>query len=390
MVMSERMQRVRSPVIPVVAELVQANPQAISLGQGVVGYAPPAQAMAMIEEFAGAAHVHKYQHVQGIPRLIEAIAKKLLSDNDTAVAGRALVVTAGSNMGFMNAVAAITDPGDEVILLGPYYFNQEMALTIAGCTPVVVATDAQYQPRMEAIEAAISPRTRALVSISPNNPTGAVYPRPALEQLNALCARHGIYHISDEAYEYFTYAGARHFSPGSLPGSVDHTISLYSLSKAYGLASWRVGYMVVPEALLEAIKKFQDTNLICAPVISQYVALGALQAGIAYCQARLQDIAAVRSLVLDALLGLGGRVVVPRAEGAFYVLLKVQTDLDAMVVVRRLIEEHGVAVIPGTAFGLDDGCYLRIAYGALDADTVTQGMGRLVDGLEHICTTGRR
>src|SRR6185369_12263196 len=128
---------------------------------------------------------------------------------------------------------------------------------------------------------AITAKTRAVVTISPNNPTGAVYSEAALCEVNQICGERGIYHISDEAYENFTYNGARHFSPASVAGSEAHTISLFSFSKAFGFASWRIGYMVMPENLFVPVKKIQDTILICAPVISQYAACGALKAGAA-------------------------------------------------------------------------------------------------------------
>ena len=172
-------------------------------------------------------------------------------------------------MAFVNAVLAVADPGDEIILLAPYYFNHEMAVAMAGCRPVVVPTDARYQLRLDAIAPAITPRTRAVVTISPNNPTGAVYPEADLRAVNELCAARGVYHIHDEAYEYFTYDGAAAFLAGSIAGAAPHTISLYSLSKAYGFASWRIGYMVIPDALFEAVNKIQDTKLICPPLVSQ-------------------------------------------------------------------------------------------------------------------------
>ena len=132
---------------------------------------------------------------------------------------------------------------------------------------------------MPAIERAITPRTRAVVTVSPNNPTGAVYPESTLRAVNTLCRDRGIFHIHDEAYEYFTYGGAGHFSPGSLPEAAGHTISLFSLSKAYGMASWRIGYMVIPEVLAEAVNKIQDTILICPPAVSQHAAIAALEVG---------------------------------------------------------------------------------------------------------------
>jgi aspartate/methionine/tyrosine aminotransferase len=294
------------------------------------------------------------------------------------------VVTAGGNMAFMNALLAITDPGDEIVLQAPYYFNHEMAVTMASCRPVLAPTDSNYQLQIDAIRQAITSKTRAVVTISPNNPTGAVYPESALREVNELCRERGLYHIHDEAYEYFVYDGATHFSPGSLPGAEGHTISLYSLSKAYGFASWRIGAMVIPERLLTAVRKIQDTILICAPVISQFAALGALQAGAAYCREKLNAIAEVRELVKRELATLGSLCEVPPAKGAFYFLLRLHTTLDPMQLTERLIREHGVAVIPGTAFGLDKGCYLRVAYGALQKQTTAEGIGRLVGGLKKI------
>jgi len=377
------MGRVQAPIVPVIAELIRAHPGTISLGQGVVRYPPPPEALAAAGRFA-AAGAHVYGHVQGLPELIAALADKLRTENGIEPAGRALVVTAGANMGFLNAVLAITDPGDEIVLLGPYYFNHEMAVTIAGARPVVVATDGEYQPRLEAIEAVIGPRTRAVVTVSPNNPTGAVYSEAALRAVNALCRKRGLYHVSDEAYEYFTYEGARHFSPASIPGSAGHTVALYSFSKAYGLASWRVGCMLVPEGLRESIRKIQDTNLICPPLVCQQAALGALAAGRRYCRPHLAELAEVRALALEALGELGDAVTVPPALGAFYFLVRVRTAAPAMAVAERLVREHRVAVIPGEAFGVREGCALRIAYGALGRETFAEGMGRLVAGLRAL------
>jgi aspartate/methionine/tyrosine aminotransferase len=347
-----RMQAVQSPIIPVVAEWTRSCPGTISLGQGVVSYGPPPSALAKITEFLNDPENNKYKPVVGLTPLLDAVAGKLAVENKIRLtSSNAIVVSAGGNMAFMNAILAITDPGDEVIIQTPYYFNHEMAISMASCRPVLVPTDANYQLQPDAIAAAITARTRAVVTISPNNPTGAVYPAAALRDVNRFCGERGIYHIHDEAYENFLYNGARHYSPASAAGAEGHTVSLFSLSKAYGFASWRVGYMVIPRALLDSVKKIQDTILICAPVISQYAALGALQTGSIYCSERL---------------------------------LRVQKPLDPLAMTERLIREHGVAVIPGNAFGIGGGCYLRVAYGALQRETAAEGIGRLVRGLKAL------
>jgi aspartate/methionine/tyrosine aminotransferase len=324
-----------------------------------------------------------------LPRLVQALEAKLATENGIVVRPSSrVVVTAGANMGFMNAVLAVADPGDEVILQAPFYFNHEMAIVMAGCRPVAVPTDEEYQLWVDGIRRAITPATRAVVTISPNNPTGAVYPEATLREVNRLCRERGLYHIHDEAYEYFVYDGARHFSPGSIEGAAGHTISLFSLSKAYGFASWRIGYMVIPGGLVEAVNKIQDTILICPPAIAQVAAIAAIERGASYCRGFLGGLALVRSHVLNEFGRIGDICGVPRPGGAFYCLVRVRTSLDPTTLAERLIREHRVAVIPGTAFGQIEGCSLRVSYGALEADTVAEGMSRLVEGLRETVGKG--
>ncbi|MBT3271721.1 MAG: pyridoxal phosphate-dependent aminotransferase [Spirochaetales bacterium] len=379
---SKRILGIQSPIIPVIGEMIRENPGTISLGQGVVNYGPPKSALDGIGKFLSNPDNHRYQMVQGIPVLLDLINKKLERENRISVEDRRrVVVTAGGNMAFINAVLTIADPGDEIILLLPYYFNHEMAIGIAGAVPICVPTDVNYQPRLDAIEAAITEKTRGVVTISPNNPTGAVYSEESIRGINKICLEHGIYHIHDEAYEYFTYDNAVHYSPGSAAESRGHTISLFSLSKAYGFASWRIGWMVIPENLFDGVRKIQDTNLICPPVISQWAAAGALEAGHGFYSEKISLLADVRRMVLDKLSVLSGSAEVSDARGAFYFLLSVNTKKPDIELVERLIQDHGVAVIPGSAFGIENGCYLRIAYGALGKETLSDGIDRLVSGL---------
>ena len=353
MTLISRMQSVQSPIIPVVGELIKNSPGTISLGQGVVSYSPPQSAIEFLPKFLAESSNNLYQAVEGIPPLITTLKEKLAAFNKIEInENNRIVVTAGSNMAFMNAILAITNLGDEIILNTPYYFNHEMAIAMTGCNPVLVETDENYQLQPDAILNAITPKTRAIVTISPNNPTGAVYSQELLQQVNDICRQRGIYHISDEAYEYFTY-NVKHVSPGSFPNSSNHTISLFSLSKAYGFASWRIGYMVIPQHLLSAVKKVQDTNLICPPVVSQYAALGALQAKPDYLKDNIGAISKVRELVIESLKRLEGICTIAPADGAFYFFLKVHSQMDAFELVKQLISNYHVAVLPGTTFGMN-------------------------------------
>jgi aspartate/methionine/tyrosine aminotransferase len=232
--------------------------------------------------------------------------------------------------------------------------------------------------------AAITPRTRAIVTVSPNNPTGAVYSEASLRAINALCAQHGLYHFSDEAYEYFTYEGVKHFSPASIPGAMKHTLSFYSMSKNYGMASWRVGYVVFPANLFDAMNKVQDTNLICAPMPSQLLALQALQQGKPWVEPKVKALSEVRQTVYRALEGLGDLVQFPQTQGAFYVLMKLPglaQGTEPIAFNRAMTEKFKVASIPGFAFGLTqthEANYQRLSYGALDAASVAEGVQRYV------------
>lgn len=383
--LNSRMNQVQSPIIPVIGKLIQDNPNTISLGQGVVFYPPPPETMSSLNTFGNNSDNHKYKPVSGIPPLLSIISEKLSKENKILINNNNTVfVTAGSNMGFMNAILAITSTGDEIILQTPYYFNHEMAIIMANCSPILVPTNNDYQLNISAIKKAITPKTKAIVTISPNNPTGVVYSKKALQEVNEICRKNNIYHISDEAYEYFVYDEVKHFSPASLPNSYNHTISLFSLSKAYGFASWRIGYMVIPQNLLMAIKKVQDTILICPPVISQHAACAALKIGASYCYEHLQQIKKTRIMMLESLATIPDICEVSSSKGAFYFFLKINTHFKAFDVAKKLIEEYKVAVIPGETFGMNNGCYLRVAYGSLSSEKAAEGIQRLIKGLKNI------
>ena len=380
-----RMEGVDTPIIPTIAAFVRNNPGTISLGQGVVNYGPPPQAIAALPSLMGDGSLHKYLGVSGHPGFIEAIHNKLAQENQIKLGTDAMVmVTAGSNMAFLNSVLAVADPGDEFILPMPFYFNQEMAIRMCGCIPVPVPTHSDWSLDVAAMAAAITPRTRAILTVSPNNPTGAVYSEASLRAVNALCAQHGLYHFSDEAYEYFTYEGAKHFSPASIPGAMKHTLSFFSMSKNYGMASWRVGYVIFPANLFDAMNKVQDTNLICAPMPSQLLALEALKLGRNWVEPKVKALSEVRQTVYKALEGLGELVQFPQTQGAFYVLMKLPglaEGIKAIEFNRVMTEKFKVASIPGFAFGLtntQEANYQRLSYGALEAASVAEGVHRYV------------
>ena len=380
---SARSAAVRSPIIPTINGWVRQHPGTISLGQGVAFFSPPQEALAAVEDRLHEKQLDLYGPVQGIPELVVALRHKLEQKNQIRFdQGQEIFVTAGSNMAFSSLMLALLDPDDEVILLTPFYFNHEMAITLANAKAVLTPALDNFHPDLDAIKNNITARTKAIVTVSPNNPSAAVYSQEELTEINQLCEQHGLYHISDEAYEDFVFEDTEHFSAASLNNSAAHTISLYSFSKAYGFAGWRVGYMLVPAELADTLRKVQDTVLISPPIVSQLAALGALQADTHYLQTHLNEIKNSRALCLQALNDSGVLRQRVQSEGAFYIFARIQSRLSDLETAHHLIRENGVATIPGSAFATEG--YLRISYGALTSDNVDIGMQRLIKGLQQL------
>jgi aspartate/methionine/tyrosine aminotransferase len=386
---SRRVQSVQTPVIPLIAELIRENPETISFGQGVVGYPPPDSVKLELNRFNLDPENNKYQSLSGIDPLKELIVEKLKIENNITINKEnrnCLMVTAGSNQAFLNVALAILDPDDEVILPIPYYFNHEMAIVMANARPVLVSTDNNYQLDIDLIKKSITPKTRAIVTVSPNNPSGAVYSESSLKEINQLCAKYGIYHINDEAYEYFIFDNNKHFSPGSSHNAAEHTISLYSMSKSYGFASWRIGWMTFPQNLEPALKKIQDTVIICPPVISQYAALGALKVGPKFIPEKLAALNKIRRSIRSRLTELEDEQLanISPSSGALYYLIRLKSNLSSIDYASYLIRNHKVAAIPGEAFGLSQECQVRLSFGSLNIQTAEEGIDRFINGVKEI------
>lgn len=359
----------------------------------MVNWRPPAAVQeAVIAALAAEpslAFLDRYGPMEGDPELLDAVREELQGHHHLDLDGTALLVTAGSNMAFHAIAQVILDPGDEVILPLPWYFNHVMAIQLAGGVPVGVP--AGLVPDPEQLAAAITPRTRAIVTVSPANPSGVVIPGEVLAAINCLCAERGLFHISDEAYAAFVHGSVPHHPPGRTRGSGSHTITLHSLSKTYGMAGWRLGYGAVPSQLLAGLAQVQDTVMICPPRITQRAAVAALGAGAAWIAPRMESLKERRSLVLDTLAAAqaqGLPITIPVVpDGAFYVLVGCPSPLAGEALVERLVLEHGVAALPGEAFGLGDGegaAQLRLSYGMLETPLLKTALERLLAGLRAL------
>ena len=320
----------------------------------------------------------------GLPALVDRMARKLRAENGIDVAGGSrIMVTAGANMAFMHAVLAITEPGDEIILPVPFYFNHEMAIQMAGCRAVARA-DRRSLPAATRRDPGGDHRSHARhrdhLAEQPERrgPLRDVAARGqrALPRSRAVPHRRRGRTSTSPTDRRGMCRRAR------LPGAGAHTISIYSLSKAYGFAGWRIGYMALPRApgVRDDEEPGHDPDLPDRS-ISQVAALAALEVGRAVLRAaRSRARRTSGTSCSDSCRGLGPLAQVP--AGRRRVLLPAERATRTwmpLVLAERLIREHKVAVIPGPAFGMTSGCYFRVAYGALQKETVAEGIGRLVD-----------
>jgi aspartate/methionine/tyrosine aminotransferase len=392
-----RLEAVLDPVIPRLGALLRRRPGSLSLAQGMVDWGPPPgvrEALRDALDLPGAA-LHRYGATWGEPELLEALGHKLVSAHGLELDGALLLATTGSNMAFAALAQVICDAGSEVILPLPAYFNHVMAVQLAGGVPVTV--EAGPLPDPAVVAAAITPRTRAIVTISPNNPSGLVWPEAVLRAINQLCAERGLLHISDEAYAVFVHGAVPHFSPGSLRGAAAHTATLQSFSKAYGMAGWRMGYAAVPKGLKAGLAKVLDTVQIAPTAISQRAAAAALASDPAWLLERLATLAPRRAQLLAAVERWRAEDLPVRLwlepDGAFYGLLVVEGDLrgsgaclDSDGLMEWLVLEQEVATVSGRAFGLEipGACVLRVSYGMLDGPALAEALERLGGGLRRL------
>lgn len=372
----------KAPIVNLLSEC-EIPDEVISFGQGVPFFGPPESAISAITSSLDDETSHLYTEDIGIEGLRSAISNKLKIVNEIdADPLKNIFVTSGGNYGFIVALMTITDLGDEVILLSPYYFNHDMAITLSGCKSVAVSTDSQYQPDLQALRKAITSKTKAIVTVSPNNPAGVVYSEEKLVEINNLCEESGIYHISDEAYEHFVYEDARHVSPAKYDDELEHTITIFSFSKSYGMSGLRIGYNVIPSDLHTEAIKVQDTIGICAPTLGQIAAKEVLRRDLDYPKRHLGILSEIRDIFNDKLEGIQD-IEFPKTRGAFYFLLRPNTHKSSWEIVKTLIEKHKIITIPGEAFGAEFPS-LRISYGNLDKKRAIQGIERLRIGLEEI------
>jgi aspartate aminotransferase len=328
--------------------------------------------------------VTKYTPSAGLPKLRQAIADKLQRENRLPATPEQVIVSCGAKHSLYNTMQVLLNPGDEVLLIAPYWMTYAEQIRLAGATPVVVPTSAEHGlvPDADEIRARITMRTRMIVINSPGNPSGAVLPRSVLKEIAALALRHNLWIVSDEIYERLIY-GVETQSIAALGEEVrERTITIGGVAKTYAMTGWRIGFAYAPKPVAAAMSHFQDQVTSNPTSFAQVGAIAAYEMDSAAVEVMRSTFETRRDLIVDRLNEIPG-VSIRAPQGAFYVLPDFSAYLggnDADLAI-RLLQEAKIAAIPGHVFEAPG--HLRFSY-ATDADTIARGMDRLSEFLSTL------
>ncbi|MDF5720888.1 MAG: pyridoxal phosphate-dependent aminotransferase [Rhizonema sp. PD37] len=319
----------------------------------------------------------RYGPEAGEPKLREAIARKLKTDNDLDYKAENVIVTNGGKHSLFNLMLALIEPGDEVIIPAPFWVSYPEMVTIAGGKSVIVNTDAStgYKITPEQLRKSITPQTKLFVLNSPSNPTGMVYTPDEIKALAEVVVDTDILVVSDEIYEKILYDGVQHLSIGSLGKEIfARTIISNGFAKGYSMTGWRIGYLAGSTEIIKAASKIQghSTSNVCT--FAQYGAIAALEGSQDCVEEMRQAFAKRRQVMLERINAIPG-LSCPKPNGAFYLFPDIsKMKVKSLEFCNALLEKEQVAVIPGIAFGADEN--IRLSY-ATDMATIEKGMDRL-------------
>ncbi len=334
---------------------------------------------------------HRYTPAGGLPELKSAIAAKTLRDSNYKIDASQVLITNGGKQALYNAFATLLDPGDEVLLPAPYWTTYPEAIALAGGKAVEIMTDEStgYRTSVVELEKALTPKTKALVFVSPSNPTGAVYSPAEVEAIGQWAVEKGIWVITDEIYEHLVYGDAEFTSmPVLVPELADNCIVVNGVAKTYAMTGWRVGWMIGPNDVVKAATNLQSHATSNVANISQIAALAAVAGDLTAVDEMKVAFDRRRKTITKMLNEIEG-INCPEPEGAFYVYPSVKnvlgktfrgkTPTTSAELATLILDEVEVAVVPGEAFGTPG--YIRLSY-ALGDDDLVEGVSRIQDLLK--------
>ena len=351
------------------AELKAAGKTIFNFGIGEPDFTTPKEIIEYAFKSALEGKTH-YTPSAGIMELREKIAKKMKNKNNIDAEASNVLVTP-TKFSLNLALYSIIDPGDEVLLPSPYYVSYPDIIKLNEGKTITVPTDENYEMDFDAMRKYVSPRTKAFMFNNPVNPTGKVYSEKSLRELSDFILENNLYLISDEIYEDLVYKG-KMFSPGSIEEMRDKTITVSGFSKSYAMTGWRIGYMVAEKSIIKAANKVQQQTMTCAPSISQYAALRALDDEDSVETMKVEFMKR-RDLTVSMIREIDG-LTLYEPEGAFYAFPGYDAAMDDSELAMDLLDKQNVIVTPGGPFGSSK--HFRISYAA-SQDTIKEGISRI-------------
>jgi aspartate aminotransferase len=363
-----------------------AGEDVVGFGAGEPDFPTPAPIVAAAEAACADPKNHRYTPAGGMPELKQAIADKTARDSGLQVGAAQVLVTNGGKQAVYSAFATLLDPGDEVLLPAPYWTTYPEAIRLAGGVPVDVVTDESqgYRVTVEQLEAARTARTKVLLWCSPSNPTGAVASPDEVRAIGRWAVEHGIWVVADEIYEHLVYGDAEHVSmPVAVPELADTCVVVNGVAKTYAMTGWRVGWLIGPSDVVKAATNLQSHATSNVANVSQIAALEAVRGDLSAVADMRSAFDRRRQTMVRMLNDIPG-VTCPEPEGAFYAYpsvkgvlgktLRGRTPTTSAELAELVLDEAGVAVVPGEAFGTPG--YFRLSY-ALGDEDLEKGVSRM-------------
>jgi len=376
--MFERTKSIQLSVIKQMELLASRYANVVSLAQGIPSFDTPSAIKRRASRALDDGVVAKYSLSPGLPELRELIELSLANENMFYDWQSEIIVTAGSIEALTATLLTITMPGDEIIIPDPTYTSYREVIRLCGCEPVYAKLDEAngWAFDLTTIKNAISEKTKAIFFCNPNNPTGTVYSKEQLLALAQLAEEHNLYIISDEAYKDFIYDGLTFFSLGQDLKFRKRFIRVFTFSKAFAMTGWRVGYVHSDASIIKEIMKVHDALVTCAPVVSQYAAMGALEMGQEWITLFKKEYAKRRDLICTGLDRLGDKLTYTRPTSAYFVMPKYQGTKPSFELAVDILAKVKLATVPGSAFGPSGENHLRLSFGRKEEDII-EGMKRL-------------
>ena len=379
---SERAAALRLSAIKEMVMLSAKTADVASLAWGVPSFRTPAYIRnSVIEQLEIDEDIGKYALPDGLPLLKRLAAHRHFEHTGIEVdADDNIMITAGNMQGIGNLLHVITNPGDEIILTDPCFASHPQQIAICGGVPVYWPLDEDDDWRLDVdlLPALISERTKALILVTPSNPTGKIFCRERLLRIGELAKRYGLLVIIDDPYSCFTYENRdTFFNPASVPELFGHIVYLFSFSKAYAMSGWRLGYAVLPAALKQQVIKMHDLNMICTPRISQVAGIAALSGDASHIAEFEASFAARRELICERLDALPHVFGYNKPEGAYYVFPRIRVAHDnSHDFCLDLLTQAKVALTPGNAFGPSGEHHVRMAF-CVAEDVINRAFDRI-------------